>query len=171
MIELERALTRFTANAEAIAAVVRGVTDEQARWRPGPDDWSILEVVNHLYDEEREDFRTRLDLTLHAPDAEWPPIDPTGWVLERSYNTRDPGQSLEDFLRERHHSLDWLARVELPNWSSTHHHPDFGAMTAEVVLGAWLAHDHLHLRQLNHLSWQLLARDVPSASLAYAGGW
>ena len=65
MIELKKALARFSANAAPIAALARGVTDAQARWKLSPEQWSILEVINHLYDEERQDFRTRLDLTLH----------------------------------------------------------------------------------------------------------
>ncbi len=44
-------------NAERISALVRGITIQDARWQPEPGTWSILEVVNHLYDEEREDFR------------------------------------------------------------------------------------------------------------------
>ena len=55
-------------NAETIHSYVNGLTVEQARWKPTPNDWSILEVINHLYDEEREDFRVRIDYTLHRPD-------------------------------------------------------------------------------------------------------
>ena len=60
--------------------------------------WSTLEVVCHLYDEEREDFRQRLDIILHRPEAKWPPIDPVGWVSARKYNERDLAQSLAEFL-------------------------------------------------------------------------
>ena len=62
-------------NAETIHRMVNGVSDEQARWKPTPEDWSILEVINHLYDEEREDFRTRIDYTLHRPGED--PRTPT----------------------------------------------------------------------------------------------
>ncbi|MCB0058173.1 MAG: DinB family protein, partial [Caldilineaceae bacterium] len=59
-------------NAQRIAALVAGVPDEQARWKPDAESWSILEVVNHLLDEEREDFRVRIDYTLHRPGEKWP---------------------------------------------------------------------------------------------------
>jgi hypothetical protein len=164
-------IARFAGNGDAIAAVVRGVSDEQTRWKPAPDEWSILEVINHLFDEEREDFRQRVDLTLHRPEDHWPPIDPEGWVVSRGYQQRDPVSSLESFLRERRASVQWLASLQDPNWESTHHHPAIGSMTAGEILGAWLAHDHLHLRQLNQLHWQYLAQQVPLSSLDYAGGW
>jgi len=49
--------------AETIRALIQDDSDEQASWRPDSDSWSVLEVINHLYDEEREDFR-HLGLTL-----------------------------------------------------------------------------------------------------------
>jgi hypothetical protein len=162
---------RLSASAEAIAALARGIGDARARWKPAPEEWSILEVVNHLHDEECEDFRVRLDLTLRAPDEAWPPIDPERWAAERGYNTRDPAASLEAFLRERQVSLAWLGSLDHADWTSVHRHPEIGAMTAADVLTAWVAHDHLHIRQLNQLHFQYLARDSSPVALRYAGGW
>ena len=88
-------------NAERIRALAAGVAPDAARWKPDPETWSILEVVNHLYDEERLDFRVRLDIILHRPEEPWPRIDPQGWVTERRYNERELAPSLEAFLAER----------------------------------------------------------------------
>ena len=170
MITLESCLTRLSSSAETIASLARTVSDVQARWKPSPEEWSVLEVICHLYDEEREDFRTRVDFTLHKPDADWPPINPVGWVTERGYNQRDPAASLEAFLSERRKSLEWLRSLQNPNWESTHTNPR-GSMRAGDVLAAWVAHDHLHIRQLNQLHWQYLSQDVAPVSLEYAGGW
>lgn len=73
-----------------------------------PDKWSILEVINHLHDEEREDFRQRLDLVLANPEQTWPRIDPQTWVTSRGYNERDLSSSLNNFFTERENSLSWL---------------------------------------------------------------
>lgn len=169
-MKLEIALTRLSSSAETIASLARTVSDVQVRWKPAPEEWSILEVICHLYDEEREDFRTRVDFTLHKPDADWPPINPVGWVTERGYNQRDPAASLEAFLSERRKSLEWLRSLQNPNWEATHTNPR-GSMRAGDVLAAWVAHDHLHIRQLNQLHWQYLSQDVAPVSLEYAGGW
>ena len=67
MIDARAAADRLAANADAFAALVDGVSDEQARWQPEPTQWSILEVVNHLADEEVEDFRRRMETTLLHP--------------------------------------------------------------------------------------------------------
>ena len=75
-MDMDRLLSQMIEDAARVGALVQGVSDQQARWKPDPDSWSILEVLNHLLDEEREDFRVRLDYTLHRPGEPWPPIDP-----------------------------------------------------------------------------------------------
>src|SRR5215213_9635492 len=118
MLALNHVINRMRANAAAIAALAHDVDDAQARWKPSAEAWSLLEVVNHLYDEEREDFRARIDYVLHRPGEQPPPIDPEGWVTARAYNQRDPRESLDAFLRERAASLEWLRGLHEPNWDA-----------------------------------------------------
>src|SRR5215211_6936704 len=73
-------------STEMIRALLSGVTPQEARLKPSAESWSILEVVCHLYDEEREDFREHLDFILHRQNEEWHKIDPVRWVTERKYN-------------------------------------------------------------------------------------
>ena len=68
--------SQMVANGVRLEALLQGVSDRQARWKPDPDSWSILEVVNHLWDEEREGFRRRLELVLQRRPGSWPEIDP-----------------------------------------------------------------------------------------------
>ena len=151
-MDIEHLAAQMAENAARIRALVRGVSEQQAQWRPGPDSWSILEVVNHLLDEERHDFRVRLDYTLHRPGEPWPPIDPGGWVTERKYNQADLEASLDGFLSEREASLAWLSELAAPNWKATHE-TSFGPIAAGDVFAAWVAHDLLHMRQLVELHW------------------
>jgi hypothetical protein len=157
-------------NAERIKAMAMGVSPEQARWKPDPSSWSILEVINHLYDEEREDFRVRLDYILHHPDQEWPPIDPEGWVVERRYNERELESSLEGFLEERRASLEWLQSLGSVDWD-TEHRSDFGSMTAGDMFASWVTHDQLHLRQLVELHRDYTKIQARPYQIEYAGPW
>jgi hypothetical protein len=170
-MDLDVMTARLRANAEVLGALVAGVREAQARWKPHPDKWSILEVVNHLADEEAEDFRTRVDLTLHEPDSPWPPIDPQGWASARRYNDRELGTSLERFLAERRTSLDWLEQLRDPDWSLSYEHPRAGLITAGDLLTSWVAHDHIHIRQLNRLHREYLVVELSPHSPEYAGRW
>jgi hypothetical protein len=170
MIDVVTARARLSANADAIRALASGLAEGQAHWKPAPERWSIVEVINHLHDEEREDFRTRVDLTMRSPGELWPRIDPEQWARDRGYQARELGTSLDAFLRERRTSLDWLAGLERADWGATHVHPTIGAMTAADLLAAWIAHDLLHIRQLDELHWQYLSTKAAPIALSYAGG-
>ncbi len=170
-MEIERISTTMQANAQRIAALVAGVDETQARWKPDATSWSILEVVNHLLDEEREDFRVRIDYTLHRPGEAWPPIDPGGWVTARRYNARDLLEALAAFLREREQSLAWLRGLPAPNWDATAMAPWGEPFPAGNLLAAWVAHDLLHLRQLVELHWAWTTAALAPRSVQYAGDW
>jgi hypothetical protein len=169
-MDLDRLVSQMAHNAERIRALVQGVSEEQARWKPAPDAWSILEVVNHLDDEEREDFRARLDHVLHRQGLPWPEIDPQGWVTARHYNERELEASLEHFLSERKASLAWLRTLSAPDWAITYEAP-WGPIRAGDVMASWVAHDLLHMRQLVKLHYLFTTAGLEPHSVAYAGGW
>lgn len=168
-MELSWYRKRLRAHGVALTALVSDLDPDSARWRPDPGAWSVLEIVNHLADEEAEDFRTRLLSTLADPGRPWPPIDPTGWARERGYQERDLGASLDRFRRERDVSLTALAELSAPDWSRAYDHPLLGPLSAADLLVSWHAHDLLHLRQI---ASRLFALGADSAgSPRYAGEW
>ena len=169
MIDLPLALLRFEHNMQAISALVAAVDETQARWKPAPDEWSILEVIHHLYDEEREDFRPRLDLTLHHPDLPWPPNEPMAKVTERRYNEQDLDKTLTAFQSERAASLAWLGTLTAPDWARSHTVSPTRTLRAGDLLVSWLAHDMLHLRQLAELHFQYTAHLAQPYGVDYAG--
>jgi hypothetical protein len=168
-VNVEELVTMFEAHGEGIKALYRGVSEDQARWKPAPDKWSLLEILNHLCDEERDDFRTRLSLTLEDPEQKWPPIDPQGWVEARAYNSRDLEESLADFSRERARSLEWLRSLRTPRWANEKPHPSLPPLKAGDLFASWVAHDLLHIRQIVNTRLAYLSKAVSPFSYAYAG--
>lgn len=67
-----------------------------------------MEIVCHLYDEEREDFISRIKHISDNPSQVMIPINLEGWVLEREYASENYEQKLEQFLSERQISINWL---------------------------------------------------------------
>jgi hypothetical protein len=162
-------IAQLEAQGAAITHMVAGLTPTQARWRPKPSAWSVLEVLNHLIDEEREDFPARLRIVLANSTERWAPIAPQAWVKQRGYNRRDLSLSIATFQAERQLSLAWLrALPPRPAWRRVYR---YGKLTAGDLLVAWTAHDVLHLRQLAELRYALIARDGEPYSPAYAGEW
>ncbi|MFC1572543.1 DinB family protein [Candidatus Eisenbacteria bacterium] len=164
-------IERLNVNLLAVDKLTQDISSTYATWKPSPEKWSIVEIVCHLLDEEREDFRARLDLLLHRPDAPWPSINPEGWVPERDYIGRDLRTTVGELLEERNRSIAWLRKLEQPAWTNTYEHRILGTMSAGDMLAAWLAHDYLHLKQLAHLQWQLIGTLAHPHSARYAGEW
>lgn len=165
---LIEALDRF---GRLLPAAVGGVDPDDMRWRPPGGGWSILEIVHHLLDEEVEDFRARLDSTLHDPGRPWPGIDPEGAAAERRYNDQNPESILGRFVEERTASVEWLRHLLNPDWEKTYEHPKIGPLRAGDLLVSWTAHDALHLRQIAKRLFQLAQRDGKGYDTSYAGGW
>jgi hypothetical protein len=157
-------------NRDRVAALARGISEDQARWKPNPESWSILEVVTHLADEEEFDFPIRLRIILEGGEKTWPDIDPGGWVVEREYNQGDLFDSLNRYVNLRNEWLNWLDELEDPDWDAAYEAP-FGFISAGDMFSSWVTHDLLHLRQLVELQRQYLEEQVKPYRMEYAGEW
>jgi hypothetical protein len=169
-MDFEHLLSKMADNTRTIRVLTQGVSSEQARWKPTADSWSILEVINHLVDEEREDFRAHLDAILHHPHRAWIPIDPQGWVSGRQYNERELGQSVDNFLLARQESFAWLRELDAPDWTASRAAP-WGSISAGDMFASWIAHDLLHMRQLVELRWACTVHLLEPFKVDYAGTW
>jgi hypothetical protein len=157
-------------STEMIRALINGIGQEQAQVKPDAESWSILEVICHLYDEEREDFREHLDFILNRQNEEWHVIDPQKWVTERKYNEQDFVQMQEKFHAERRKSLEWLKGLENVDWETTYS-SEYGSMSAGEMFSCWVAHDNLHIRQLVELRRAYIERISQPYNVQYAGEW
>jgi hypothetical protein len=157
-------------STEIIRALIANISQEEARIKPSAEDWSILEVISHLYDEEREDFREHLDFILHRQTEEWHKIDPQGWVTARKYNEQDFIEMQVKFFDERRKSLDWLIDLSDADWEITYT-SEFGSVLAGEMFASWIAHDNLHIRQLVELMRLHVEEITQPYGIGYAGDW
>ncbi len=164
-------LAQLTTNASAIEQMVAGLDNETARWKPTENDWSVLEVMNHLADEEREDFRIRFQFIISGASGEPQPNDPIRKVTERRYNERDLQASVADYLNERKQSLEWLRGLQDIPFDNKYSSPQGWSVSAGDMLVSWVAHDVLHMRQLTELKWGYQMHQFSPYDPEYAGDW
>ncbi|NNK86719.1 MAG: DinB family protein, partial [Flavobacteriaceae bacterium] len=62
-------------NKTVFQSLFENISEEQQFWKPSPDSWCLLEVLCHLLDEERLDFRFRAEFILNNPGEIPPPFD------------------------------------------------------------------------------------------------
>lgn len=150
--------------------ILEGLEKEVYLWKPNPEKWCVLEVACHLYDEEREDFRARVKLTLETPEMPANPIDPVGWVTARKYIEQDYNNVLQRFLLERDNSVAWLNDLKNAKWDNVYKHPLLGDISAEMFLSSWLAHDYLHIKQITKIKYDYFI-EMSGDKVGYAGEW
>jgi len=168
MFDSKYIINKLDSNRQQFQQAFSGLTKEEYTWKPLPEKWCLLEVICHLHDEEREDFRARVKLVLENPETPFPKIDPVAWVTERKYMQQDFEYMLKQFLTEREETLKWLRGLKEPRWDNAYMHPKVGPVTARLLLTNWLAHDYLHFRQILKLKYDYL-KFHSGEKLDYAG--
>jgi hypothetical protein len=164
MIDIQAVIGQFISNAQAMQSLGGFITDEQAQWKPNPDGWCLREVMDHVYNEERLDFRVHLKRMWGAvPQA----LD---YLPAVNFH-----QALQDFLAEREASIAWLSALQAPDWevkTTLQFGPDSSVtVSAAEMLLSWLEHDYLHLRQMVECLHAWNVKQTAPGSLEYAGGW
>jgi DinB superfamily len=138
------------------------------RARPAAAEWSPVEIVCHLRDEEAEDFPARLRVVV-AGGRQFAPIDPERWAEERSYRDADPREALGALRTLRAASLRFLGTLAADRLDAAVEHPRLGRFSGADLLAAWVAHDRLHLRQLAGTLARLWADRWAPLRVDYAG--
>jgi hypothetical protein len=163
MPDIQATARQLAGNGAAIRGLVQNCSDAQAQWKPDPESWSMQQVMEHMYNEERIDFRKHL--------REW-----YGAAQPEQYiAVADWRQALERFLLEREASIEWLKTLEWPDWDATKQFR-FGSgetytFSAGEMLVSWVDHDYLHLRQIIELLHFWHEQQAAPYSVRYAGRW
>jgi len=163
--ETRRELTRLP---HLVEALVGDLDEATARARPAPHEWSPVEILCHLRDEEAEDFGARLRVILEGR-KEFAPIDPESWVEARRYRETDFRRALADFSERRAASLELLASLAPERLSASGDHRRLGTLSGLDLLVAWVAHDRLHVSQLVATLARLWADRWAPLKAEYAG--
>lgn len=169
-MNFEAVYQELTLSTEIIRTLLAGITQQETQVKPKANSWSMLELLCHLYDEEREDFREHLDFILNRQQEEWYRISPERWVVERNYNGQDFNERRGRFFEERSKSLNWLEGLAESRWDIKYK-SGFGELSAGDMLVSWVAHDNLAIRQFVELRRHRIEIITKPYAIEYAGDW
>jgi len=138
---------------EATPAVLRGlmteISDEDARWKPAPDRFSIAEVLAHLSQSERDCYRARVDRFLSEEMPEFEPDD--AQMHLELYKNADPQEHLGHFEDQRETNIALLRGLPAETGARKARHLAAGEITLSQMLHEWALHDLGHVRQIAEL--------------------
>jgi DinB family protein len=136
------------AQTPEVVAVLVSEADDLLRTRPAEGEWSVLELIGHLYDAELvSSARYRWILAHDQPPLA--PYDQDLWVQRLRHNEGDPEELLESFGA--------LRRANLALWAGTTHdererfgmHAERGPESVDLMFRMLAGHDLFHIEQMN----------------------
>jgi hypothetical protein len=138
---------------EATPGILRGLmaelSDEDARWKPAPDRFSVGEVLAHLSHSEGHCYRARLDLFL----GEDRPVFEPDFASQHLalYAAADPEDSFDHFEEQRETNLELLRALPDEAAERRAKHTEAGEISLANMLHEWALHDLGHIRQVAEL--------------------
>src|SRR5690349_24222370 len=94
------------ATPEILRLLMSGLSEEDARWKPGPERFSVAEVLAHLAHSESDCYRMRLDRFMAETRPEFEPDDAQMYL--DLYRGADPVEAFGRFQHQRESNLEFL---------------------------------------------------------------
>ncbi len=132
---------------EHVLAQLAGMSDQQAGFKPGPDDWSVFEVLRHAVDAERRNARGCVAL---AAGQSFDSIDDIAVDAEAPFTTVSAARAaLESSHQEMLAFVDTLSPES--NIESNLLHPFFGLLNCREWAAFQRVHDGDHAGQIEQI--------------------
>jgi hypothetical protein len=147
--ERKRCLDILRATPAALKADLKGLPRAVLLWTPAPGKWSILEIVCHMRDMERDAYLTRYKRILAEDTPLLPDADGDLYSLENDYRAQKLSEVLRDWTRLRREVLRLLAKVKREEWDRAGVHETAGRLTmSDFVRRHAIGNDEAHLGQI-----------------------
>jgi len=142
-------LDLLEATPEVLRGLMTELTEEDARWKPAPDRFSVAEVLAHLSHSEGHCYRTRLDRFMAESRPEFEPDDAQMYL--DLYRDADPEEAFDHFEDQRENNLEFLRDLPAGAGDRRALHKEYGEITMSQMLHEWALHDLGHIRQIAEL--------------------
>ena len=143
-------LDLLEATPRILRGLISGLTQEDIRWKPAPDRFSVGEVLAHLSHSESNCYRKRVDQFLSGdrPDIE---PDEASMHLEL-YRQADPQVAFQRLEEQRGANIQYLRRLPASAGRRVAYHMGTATeITLDNMLHEWAMHDLGHIRQIAEL--------------------
>ena len=136
--------------ADRLSSLIAGLSAGDLARRPGPEKWSIQEIVAHLAEDELVGAY-RIRLILSAPGTPIQAFDQAVWARTGRYSSRDIGESLSLFRLLRQANLGLLHSLSPVEWDMYGVHAERGIESVRDIASYYAGHDINHFKQIEEL--------------------
>ena len=133
-----------------LRGLMRELSDDDARWKPAADRFSVAEVLAHLSHSEGHCYRLRVDRFLAEQMPELEPDDAQMYL--DLYRGRNPEDEFAHFEEQRKINVEYLRSLPAEAGDRRARHREAGEITLAQMLHEWALHDLGHIRQVAELA-------------------
>jgi len=135
-----------------LRTLLSNLSDDWIMNNEGPETFSPYDVIGHLIQGEKTDWRDRTIMILeHSTEKSFVPFDRFAQFEESK------GKSLttllDEFEKIRESNLAWLKSLNLSeeDFDKIGSHPSLGPVTLRQLLSTWVIHDLTHIAQITRV--------------------
>ena len=135
---------------QVLAGLVASASDGQLTRRPGPDKWSVAEILAHLAEDEIATALRYRQMLEHS-GIEMAGFDQDLWARTGDYASRPARESLELFRLLRAINVQFLEHLKPEDWERHGIHAERGRITLRDLAVHMTGHDANHVEQIQRL--------------------
>ena len=144
---IQALINAYAEGPRLLEAAVAGLSQDELRYRPGPEHWSIHENVVHVADTDLVGA-TRMRYVIVQPGSTLVSFDQNAWARVLDYVALSMPQSLALLRAVRVTTVEMLGRVPADAWEQVGINTEAGPQTLEWLVEHFANHVHYHLRTI-----------------------
>ena len=144
-------LNQLRATPEILRLLMEGLSEEDTKWKPGPNRFSIAEALEHLSHVEGHCFRARVEKIVEEDNPAIEPYDPDAYFAEGQYSGRDAEDSFDHFEEQREMNVEYLQGLPDSVANRVGMHGKIGEISVAHVMNEWAFHDIWHIKQIGEI--------------------
>jgi len=161
--ERNEKLAVYARAGEELAEALKGFPKSMWTYKPGPDRWSIRQILHHLADSEANGY-VRCRRAIAEPGGSVMAYDQEKWVAGLRHQDQDADEAVQLFKLMRRINARLLQSLPPSAWANTMAHPELGPMTLDDWLVIYTAHTPAHIEQMHatHAAWLASQKGKPA---------
>jgi DinB family protein len=145
--ERQALLDTYRTAPARLAAAIDTLRPEEIDGRPGADEWTVREIVQHLADAEIVSA-ARLRAMLHEDNPNLVAFDEAGYARRFDYGERSLAVALALLTAARQSNVELMERMSPDEWDRAGNHPEYGRYTISRLLETHAPHALAHIQQI-----------------------
>src|SRR5512140_778664 len=165
--ERRRFFETLAATPQTLKASLKGLSTKVLLWTPAAGKWSILEILCHMRDMEREAYIERYTRILSENEPALPDLDGESLAILRAYRSQKAPEVVREWVALRRQTLQLLRKAGKAQWARAGIHATAGRLTMEALIRRHaVGNDEAHLRQIEAIKRRFVVLERLAAAPA-----